>query len=483
MGHLMRCIGVAETALERSWEVRIGGELSDPALELARGRLPGVRFEAVARAATSQWIADVGRDWSPSVVHLDSYLPEADGVRPSPGFLLSNAQDRGFGSRPADLAIDGNLGAEQWFAESDRSRRALVGPGAAVVRREVRAQRGAPVTGHPRPRVLVVIGGTDPYGVTTRVASALSRLSTPLDLTIVCPGEQRADVRTALERSPHRAELREFIADLPAVARQHDLVITAAGTSVWDFACMGLPMAVICVADNQLAGYAAVIEGDLAVPLGVPPHDDLDARLALVEQVLGSPEALADYRERLLRTVDGLGSWRIVAAWEQLLELGPDLRPADDGVRARAVTMADARLLHEWRNDPTTRARSRNAAPIEFPAHLEWLTRALADSDRELLLIERGRDAIGTVRWDRLGGADVEVSITVAPGFRGQGLSEAVLRAAESALRVQRPTRLVATVHESNAASARLFARAGYLPDLPPDGSGFARFAKWVFPR
>jgi hypothetical protein len=35
-------------------------------------------------------------------------------------------------------------------------------------------------------------------------------------------------------------------------------------------------------------------------------------------------------------------------------------------------------------------------------------------------------------------------------------------------------------VHVSNAASQRLFLGSGYLPELPPDDAGFARYLKPV---
>src|SRR5690606_41648191 len=43
--------------------------------------------------------------------------------------------------------------------------------------------------------------------------------------------------------------------------------------------CIGVPMALVCAVDNQRRGYRATIDAGLAVPLGEPPHKDLEDRV------------------------------------------------------------------------------------------------------------------------------------------------------------------------------------------------------------
>jgi len=175
--------------------------------------------------------------------------------------------------------------------------------------------------------------------------------------------------------------------------------------------------------------------------------------------------------------VDGLGAWRVVSAWEQLLDVPPAEGDAA-GLVARPATLDDARLLLDWRNDPVTRAGSRSRDEVAWEDHVAWLTRTLGSSERRLLVVESEGAPVGVVRWDDLGDRDWEVSITVAPAARGQGRALPLLRAGEEALGVAGPVRLVAAVHRENAASRRLFERAGYLPLLPPDADGFATYAR-----
>ncbi|MET9263379.1 GNAT family N-acetyltransferase [Amycolatopsis sp. NPDC004079] len=147
-------------------------------------------------------------------------------------------------------------------------------------------------------------------------------------------------------------------------------------------------------------------------------------------------------------------------------------------VIARDATEADAELLLAWRNDAATRQASRSTGVIDLDSHLRWLRGVLAASGRILLVLEEAGKPVGTVRFDDEGGREWEVSITLAPESRGRGLARPVLEAGERALAGRTDAvAVLAAVHEENAASAALFARAGYLEVAPP-ADGFRRLRK-----
>jgi RimJ/RimL family protein N-acetyltransferase len=214
--------------------------------------------------------------------------------------------------------------------------------------------------------------------------------------------------------------------------------------------------------------------------LGEPPHAEIEDRVAALAEPLAAQDSLRSQATRLTAAVDGLGTWRIVSAWEQLLEDPPASEPGLElELVARSAAIDDARILFDWRNDRTTREASRDSEEVEWNPHLSWLTRTLADEARRLLVIESAGVPVATCRWDHRGDADWEVSITVAPHARGRGLASGVLTAAERALDIPSPVRMLAVVRAENEASTRLFRRAGYLPHLPANPSGFLTSAKW----
>ena len=141
-------------------------------------------------------------------------------------------------------------------------------------------------------------------------------------------------------------------------------------------------------------------------------------------------------------------------------------------VRVRPATEDDAALLRSWRNDPEVRRWSRSSDEMPAEAHETWLRDVLADPDRHLLIVVHtgSGEPVGTTRYDRLGGPDSadrsrwEISITVAPGMRGQGFGSATLQACDAWLRQAEPaaTGIVAHVRPANTGSRTLFERNGY---------------------
>lgn len=93
----------------------------------------------------------------------------------------------------------------------------------------------------------------------------------------------------------------------------------------------------------------------------------------------------------------------------------------------RRATIDDARLLHDWRNDPATRENSISPDSVDYETHLAWLEQSLADPARRIFVVEDEDGVpIGTIRVDGGGGAP-ELSWTVSPHSRGKGVGRTML--------------------------------------------------------
>lgn len=483
MGHLMRSLAVIEQARLQNWAVTFGGDLSDEAIKTAKLLIPDLDLQAVTPGQVPSWLNETIGHLRPHVVHLDTYTLGDNLITPG-DFVLSNMQDGSYGVRTADLAIDANFGSQCTIDRSRVRLGELVGVSAALIRNQVQRHRTSRQSRCTPPKILVVLGGTDPQRLTARVVKALMTLVTPTEMTIVCTSDQDEAIHRSAVGTTHHVTTHRFLPNLPAVASDQDLIVSAAGTSVWDFACMGIPMALICAVENQKVGYDAVTSAGVALPLGIPPHADLTSRVGAVDRLLTDEKGLFELSAELRSQVDGLGAWRLVSSWAQLLDTEPRAHIATDLV-ASPASLDDANVLFEWRNDVVTRSTSRSTEPVKWDDHLTWLERTIKSPKSQLLVVRGPGDnakmeSLGTVRWDHRGDG-WEASITVAPTYRGRGLALRLLRSGEKALLGEHPLRLLAAIQEDNLASRRLFARAGYLPHLPADDDGFSTFARWLF--
>ncbi len=122
----------------------------------------------------------------------------------------------------------------------------------------------------------------------------------------------------------------------------------------------------------------------------------------------------------------------------------------------RPATIQDWKMLFDWRNDVQTRAASRSTDPIDELSHREWLGASLTNPKRRLLIAELDSQPVGTVRFDLC--SPCEVSWTVAPAARGQGIGARMVRQAVRGIDFP----IIAVARTTNRTSIRIAEAAGF---------------------
>jgi len=276
-GHVMRCL-----ALSQGWQSR-GGTVSfvkstadlDARLNTEGFSVHGVNAPAgsledaeqtvsLARRLNASWIVVDGYHFSPEYQH---------GLRRSGVPLLTIddlADAREYG---ADVLLNQNhyVYPEMYSRRSSHTRLLLGAPYVLLRQEFLKFRDWKRSTPKVACRVLVTLGGADPDNVTLRVLETLALNGwPPLEVIVVAgasnPHTERLQ-RACLQAGPH-FQLKRQVTDMPALMAWADLAISAGGTTCWELAFMGLPTAIIILADNQkLVGE--VLEGDnVSVNLG-----------------------------------------------------------------------------------------------------------------------------------------------------------------------------------------------------------------------
>ena len=328
VGHAMRLLALAQELRGRGIEVHLAGDL-DVAWVASAYAEAGVLVHPCPTDPDDlvTLVLDLDARWCV----LDRYdLGPRWGVwLRRAGVVVMAMVDGPFSAdQDADLYVDQNPGATPRAVGAGQL--ALAGADYTLFRDDVLALR-RPVGDvavedvadeEQRPlRVLEVFGGTDPCGaapvVTPLVLQACSGLAA--DITVVTPDPTW--VAPLAADAPPGVELRASgpVSDLAARAAASDLVVTASGSSVWELMCLGVPLGVVCVIDNQRPGYDMVADADLALGLGdleMLRRDD-DARAAAVSALR---EAFTDRDVRVERAaraqelLDGRGRARVAEA-------------------------------------------------------------------------------------------------------------------------------------------------------------------------
>lgn len=299
-GHLVRCMALAEAAVARGHQVALVGDTEAHPLS----RVLRIGCGVLQTSRNDSAIRDALTGFEPQLVHLDTYDVPALGGR----WPLSAMRDGQFGAAEADLLIDPTPGARPHPTESGQS---VAGAAWAPIRGSVRARRATRSVKEVR-RILLTLGSTDPFGLTPTLLDTINRSGFDGEVTSLgAPFDSEgrwANISLVCARPR---------ADFAGLAAEHDLVVSASGTTVLELACMGLPMALVSVTENQQPAYQFMTANGAA--LGLADLSSLDAISDTgLRALLHDTSLLRRMAARAATLVDGLGADRIVSAWERL---------------------------------------------------------------------------------------------------------------------------------------------------------------------
>ncbi|GAA2210765.1 UDP-2,4-diacetamido-2,4,6-trideoxy-beta-L-altropyranose hydrolase [Nonomuraea monospora] len=298
-GHLVRCVALAEELAARDVGVVFLGDVSGS--EWARAQLRERGFPLVPAPPEPARLAALACELRLDAVVLDSYdLPaETGAVLRDARFAVLALVDGDPLGQEADLYLDQNLGAER--RPFPLPARRLAGAGYALLRDSVRRHTRAPAGGEV-PEVLCFFGGTDSGGVAPAWARALTATGRPFRGTVVSPAPFEAGGPITVIPPTNR---------LPELMAGADLVVTAAGSAIWELLYLGVPTALTWVADNQRIGYEELVTLGAAAGLGGAADE---AGTCVLARLLADPAAREEHGRRGSGLVDGRGRERVADA-------------------------------------------------------------------------------------------------------------------------------------------------------------------------
>jgi UDP-2,4-diacetamido-2,4,6-trideoxy-beta-L-altropyranose hydrolase len=335
-GHVMRCL-----ALAQAWQTAGGGVVFAMATapEGLRARLAEEGFDYIMLGTTEPGSIDdatrtmhISRQQRAQYIVIDGYhfgsgfqqaLKEAH-------FTLLYVDDYEQADYyAADLLLNQNLYAiGMSYPARAPSTQLLLGTDYALLRREFWPWREwqretAPLAQH----VLVTLGGSDPHNTTLTVIRALKLLlaerrsgaegqaqHTDLNVRIVV-GPANAYRQTLVDEIGQDTEtfhLLTAVRDMPALMAWADMAISAAGSTCWEMAFMGVPLLTVILADNQQYIASSLADADIAIDMGWYSALHVESLAAYVAKLMNDLDRRRAMSARGRQLVDGLGAQRVI---------------------------------------------------------------------------------------------------------------------------------------------------------------------------
>jgi UDP-2,4-diacetamido-2,4,6-trideoxy-beta-L-altropyranose hydrolase len=245
---------------------------------------------------------------------VDHYGLDADFERRAAGGRAVTVVIDDLANRPhaCDILVDANPArkASDYAPHTSPGTRLLLGSRYALLRADFARSRH-PLSATAK-RLVVALGGGDSGGAAERVLDTLPQLEVAgLRTTLIIGRANARHAELARRAAAVGADLVRDPADVVALMAAADIAISGGGTTCLEFACLGVPMVALILADNQrsiaramgLGGAAQILEADEILD----PSKLADPILAMAEDL--------ELRRRMSAAgramVDGQGAARV----------------------------------------------------------------------------------------------------------------------------------------------------------------------------
>ena len=339
-GHVMRCLTLADALRDCGAACRFvcrdlpGNLIADigqrgyalhvlPAPTLAR-QPPATSAHATwlgvptaLDAAQTRAALGAGVDW----LVVDHYALAADWeAQQHPAchrlLVIDDLADR---PHACQMLLDQTFGrkANDYHQRVTSACKLLCGTRYALLRPEFAAMREYSLQRRATPQLkqlLITLGGVDKDNTTFKVLNALLHCPLPQDCRIIVVMGSTApwlvEVQRLAASMPWDTVVQVGVDNMAQLMADSDLAIGAAGSTSWERCCLGLPMAIMVLADNQR--YAALSLEKVGAARMLQPDGRLPKQLAeLIDEASHSETCLRQLSESARAITDGQGVQRV----------------------------------------------------------------------------------------------------------------------------------------------------------------------------
>ena len=316
LGHVMRCISIGE-AVDPSRSTVEFVTAADPVTQAILPKLP-FSPTVIASSDSLDWMTRVAPgDW---VLFDGNHFSDREFRRASEcGARVAVVDDTGQGEFRVDILISPDrISASEYQTKPGAA--LLLGAEFALVRREFRRVRRLrpnsdtdsrkPITSNNRGlRLAVVLGGTDAFRIGESVARTLADSGRNDQVVLICgPGSKSLGGANSYDG----ISMVHDPPDIAGVFDSMDLVISAAGNTAWELACMGMPTILIPLTEDQ-RNVASIVEVSGAGLVIEPEAMDTTKFVTYLNR-MDDPEVRLGMSRMALGLVDGFGPLRIAEA-------------------------------------------------------------------------------------------------------------------------------------------------------------------------
>lgn len=321
-GHVMRMIALAQAYNRR------GGMCTIATVRVTDGLVARLRREAVFHERinserqgsledaekTITLAKKLGVEW----IVVDGYHFDYDyqTAIKAAGLRLLCVDDHGYSDCwHCDAILNQNLDAEclRQYDNDIEDATYLLGSNFCLLRDEFIDRRSEPRDWKCIERLLLTLGGADPNNATEATLKLLNAVSKRrLHIRVLSSADNSHLERLQAFESHHRIEVLQGLSNMTDQYAWADGIISAGGSTCWEWLYFGLPGAIVTIADNQVPLVTA-LTGVRRAAISLGWFNAFDQKLhgELLSSWLDNPESAVDRKSAEI-LIDGKGASRVI---------------------------------------------------------------------------------------------------------------------------------------------------------------------------
>ena len=339
LGHFIRCMALAQAWCENGGAGLILSCECPSSLLVTHDKNIAFRSLDVVPGSNDDAFATVGL-----AKHIEASCVVVDGGRFRSGYreIISREglkvlmiDDTGLDASHANVVLNQNLHAASEMYPGHP--KLLLGPRYALLRRcfwPSKAQQR--VDKDKGCRLLVLFGGSDPVKLTERFIDLAPKLPLSFnEIVIVVGGGNPRLQEILLRQMESRIIVKYNITDMASEIAQADLVVSSAGSTIWELCSLSTPMVLVAALDMEVASAKLMAEMGAAIYVGAGADIDDDSLLSAIVDMASDHVRRKELGFRAGQVVDGAGALRVCSYIRQECNLDPIT--ADDPIRSQTA--------------------------------------------------------------------------------------------------------------------------------------------------
>ena len=315
LGHVVRCLALADELRERCHvEVCFAMREGDVGMNMVRAQEYPVFGPTDGPFDYSQWVSACLERSHATALILDNRddMPQslvAD-IRNS-GILVATIDDLSERRLESDLAFYPPIPQVKSLTWNGFTGELFSGWEWVLLRRQF-ANR-PPLKAHVPPVVLVVMGGSDPSGLTLKAVKALDLLDEEFE-TIVVLGSafcHEQAFEQLVEKATRRFQIRRNVGDMAGVMAEADLAVASFSVTAYELATTGVPGIYLCLTEDHAESATTFVAAGIGIVLGVFSQVSEQLLAEQVRQLVRDSGRRAEMACRSRQLADGRGAERI----------------------------------------------------------------------------------------------------------------------------------------------------------------------------